>query len=282
MSIRSETARYLRTGEHDPLYGAWQGNSTFERCQRGHEALRLALFSAVRRRAEAVPQLPVLQDLDTTTFTRRKVEPMVRGLFPPRERGPVLDILEHSVVFLMPTNIEQVLRNCTWMSTAWELANLYLASIGAELLEKDAPQIVGLSVETTCYVSLTYFTDQDPFADYVVHEAAHVFHNCKRATAGLAEIRRREWLLDIDFCKRETFAYSCEAYARIVESASGPRERIKLSDEYRRDQSHLPDERADANEVADIVAEACAARNGWKVILARSRNGLSVSGRWPQ
>lgn len=279
MSIRSETARYLRTGEHDPVYRAWPGGSTFERCRRGHETLRLALYSAVRHRAEEASQLPELQDLDTATFTRRKVEPMVRGLFPPRERGPVLDILEYSVVFLAPTNIEQVLRNCSWLSTAWELANLYLASIGAELLAKDAPQIVGLSVETTCYVSLTYFTEQDPFADFVVHEAAHVFHNCKRAMAGLAETRRREWLLDIDFCKRETFAYSCEAYARIVERASGPRERIKLSDEYRQDRNHLPDERADAEEVADIVAEACATRSGWKVILARSAPKPSTRNR---
>lgn len=58
--------------------------------------------------------------------------------------------------------------------------------------------------------------EQDPFADYVVHEAAHVFHNCKRATVGLPATRRREWLLDIDYRKRETFAYACEAFSRMV------------------------------------------------------------------
>ena len=39
----------------------------------------------------------------------------------------------------------------------------------------------------------------------------------KRATIGLRETRTKEWLLDIEYRKRETFAYSCEAYARVLE-----------------------------------------------------------------
>ena len=83
-------------------------------------------------------------------------------------------------------------------------------------LSDEAPNIVGLSEETTCYVSPAYFSSQNEFADYIVHEAAHVFHNCKRATIGLKETRRREFLLDIDYRKGETFAYACEAYSCIV------------------------------------------------------------------
>jgi hypothetical protein len=86
-------------------------------------------------------------------------------------------------------------------------------------MSDDAPWIVGFSEETTFYVSPEYFRDDQPFADFVVHEAAHVFHNCKRRTLGLPETRTREWLLDIVFAKRETFAYACEAYvspARIA------------------------------------------------------------------
>jgi hypothetical protein len=30
-----------------------------------------------------------------------------------------------------------------------------------------------------------YFIQDDPFADFVVHEVGHTFHNCKRATFGL-------------------------------------------------------------------------------------------------
>ncbi len=102
----------------------------------------------------------------------------------------------------------------------------------------------------------------------MVHEVAHIFHNCKRRTAGLVETRRREWLLDIAFRKRETFAYACGAYARVCERAPRARERVAMADEL---DAHFAngDGRVDPAEVGDIVREAAARRNGWKAILAR-------------
>ena len=44
----------------------------------------------------------------------------------------------------------------------------------------------------------------------------------------LPETRRREWLLDIAFSKRETFAYACETYSRIIELAGSPAARREL------------------------------------------------------
>gem|GEM_PF-5518431 len=89
--------------------------------------------------------------------------------------------------------------------------------MGAKLLRKKAARIVGLSEETTCYVSPEYFADDDdPFADFIVHEAAHIFHSCKRRTNWLRETRTKEWLLDMEFRQREAFAYSCEAHGRIT------------------------------------------------------------------
>ena len=76
------------------------------------------------------------------------------------------------------------------------------------------------------------------------------------------------WLLDIEYRKRETFAYSCEAYARVLERGKSPAERRALAEEYGRT-VRISDERVDAAEVASIVRAAAAARNGWKVILAR-------------
>jgi hypothetical protein len=76
-------------------------------------------------------------------------------------------------------------------------------------------------------VSMAYFRPNGQLDDFVVHEGAHIFHNCKRQTIGLPEVGGREWLLDIDFRKRETFAYVCEAYSRILEvgrSAAARRE----------------------------------------------------------
>ncbi len=266
--ITAEIERYLRTGETDPHRVAWSG-ATFIDCERkAHEDLIGALVAEVGRRSRDQTTAPALRDMDLVAFTRGKIEPMVRGLFPRAEQDAVLSLVERSVVFLTPENIEPVLRECSWLGSIWDIANLYLGSIGAELLGEDAPVIVGLNLETTCYVSPTYFEDDDPYADFVVHEVAHIFHNCRRRTAGLRETRRREFLLNIDFHRRETFAYACEAYARIVERAPRLAERVALAKEFGREVS-LADDRVEAAEVADIVREASGRRNGWKVILAR-------------
>lgn len=80
-------------------------------------------------------------------------------------------------------------------------------------------------------MSPAYFEEEDPFADFVVHEVAHIFHNGKRRKAGLRETRRREWSLDIEFRKRETFAYACEAYACVLRHARKRAERGALAAE---------------------------------------------------
>lgn len=192
---------------------------------------------------------------------------MVCGLFPGPEQGPVLQVLERSVVVLTPENISSVLRETTWMHTAWDLANLYLTSAGADLLSASAPRLVGLSEEATCYLSLDYFREQGRFEDFLVHEAAHIFHNCKRGSIGLRETRRREWLLELEFAKRETFAYACEAYSRVLEQSHGIADRRRLLDELGQD-TLPPSDAVDADEYLDMLREAVTARNGWKRILA--------------
>jgi hypothetical protein len=221
----------------------------------------------VRRRTPTAETPPALRSLDVRSFATAKLSPLVHGLFPRRERDIVLDLLARSVVFLTPDNVDSVLHASRWPKTAWDLANLYLAGFGAELLSDEAPDIVGLSEETTSYVSVAYFAGTGRFDDFLVHEAAHVFHNCKRGSIGLPHTRWREWLLEIDFRKRETFAYACEAYSRILELGSGPAERRALLVEL--DGEPAPRDRVDSDEYRDILREAVAARNGWKRILAR-------------
>ena len=229
--------------------------------------LRGALVEEVRRLAKGRSHEPVPANVGVE-LTRAKVEPMVRGLFPRAEQDVVLATFEKSVVYVTSDTIEQIILNQMWHRSAWDLANLYLLSVGAKLLGKEAVRIVGLSEETTCYVSPEYFAEDDPFADFIVHEAAHIFHNCKRRTIGLRETRRKEWLLDIEFRQRETFAYSCEAYARIVARAKSPAERRALAAEYSA-KRRIAEERVEQDEVASIIAEATSVRNGWKAILAR-------------
>lgn len=266
-ALADEIARYVRTGEHDNLmFEGWPG-TFLERAQRGWAALADALIAEVRRRTPQAETPAALRALDVTRFAASKLSPLVRGLFPRREREVVLDLLARSVVFLTPDNVEAILRAARWPGTAWDLANLYLASFGAELLSDEAPDIVGLGQETTSYVSIAYFAGAGRFDDFLVHEAAHVFHNCKRATIGLPHTRRCEWLLEISFTKRETFAYACEAYSRILDLGRGPAERRALLSELEREPAPL--DRVDPDDYRDILREAVAARNGWKRILAR-------------
>jgi hypothetical protein len=277
-AVAAEIEGYLLTGRSDPLSAAWPGNIV-ERGIQAHHELRAALVRAVRRR-ETKQTCEVPRCFDSVGLARTKVEPMVQGLFPRNEQRVVLSMLERSVVFLTRENIETILLQESFDSTAWTLANLYLAGIGAELLSEDAPCLDGLSQDTTCYVSPQYFREGDRFADFIVHEAAHVFHNCKRSALGLNETRSKVWLLDIEYRKRETFAYSCEAYSRILELGKRPADRQVLADEFGRTVS-IADERADDGEVSRIVRTASAARNGWKVILAECtgtgrRSGVSA------
>ena len=262
---QAEIGLFLSTGSHDDtLFQIWPGNSVIERCKNGEAALRSALISAVLKRTEAsVSECPDYSGLEINL--RAKFTPMVQGLFPQKEQTIILDTLEHSVVFLTPATI---IKNTRWLSTAWNIANIFLGSLGAKSISDEKPAILGLSEETTCYVSVEYFRNNNPFDDYVMHEAAHIFHNCKREMIGLPETRRREWLLDIDFAKRETFAYSCEAYSRILELGKAPLERFRLLSELV--EGPMPSEdRVDADEYVDILGEAVSARNGWKRILDR-------------
>jgi hypothetical protein len=262
------TERYLRSGEHDAHFRAWPGNDFLARVHCGDAALRSALISAIHSRTEHIAFPETVADIDVVAFTRGKVAPMVRGLFPAYEQALVLDLLERSIILLTPATIDAFLQSTRGLATAWNLANLYLGGLGADLLAEDAPRLLGLSEETSCYLSAASFDAPGRFEDFVVHEAAHIFHNCKRETIGLRETRTREWLLEIDYGKRETFAYACEAYSRMHALGDGPRGRQELLAEHERG-SMPSDERVDAMEYVDILREAVAARNGWKRILQR-------------
>jgi hypothetical protein len=111
----------------------------------------------------------------------------------------------------------------------------------------------------------------------VVHETAHIFHNCKRGTLGLRQTRTREWLLDIDFRARETFAYSCEAYSRVIDGAADRRERLRRAEAFAQ-RHRFPEHAVDMPQVIDIVRAAAASRSGWKLILGRC---ATTSGRKP-
>ena len=280
--LKAAVRDYLRTGDHDPAFRGWPGSNFLDAAQRGSAMLCDALVAEVASRTQRHGIASDLVNRDVTALARSKISPMVAGLFPVAAQPMVLAMLERSVVFLHLGNIESVLRTATWPRTAWSLANLYLVSVGCKRLSGEAPNIVGLSEETTCYVSPTYFSSQDEFADYVVHEVAHVFHNCRRATVGRTETRSRKYLLDIDYRKCETFAYACEAYSCITSRGGTATARRAALDEHA-DVGLPGDDSIDLDEFLDILQDAVAARNGWKRILQRCapRESRTATGPLP-
>ena len=198
MSMKRKVERYLRTGHYDDMSLPARWDGYFERARDERTVLRQALVDAVGQRSTHAIVPKELENLDVVAFTRAKIAPMVGAFFVKSEQAIVIDKLGQSVVFLTPNTIEAVLRQVQWNSTAWKLANLFLESVGADLLADEAPRLIGLS-EETCYVSAGYFSSDDKFEDDVLHEVAHMFHNCKRETIGLPKIRGREWLLDIEY-----------------------------------------------------------------------------------
>jgi len=264
-SLRNEQiTRYLQTGLSDPIPRGW-GNDLYSSLQQSDSDFKIALIQEVDRRANGKFEFPVPSN-DLIAFTRSRIEPMVNGLFPGIERENVISVLEKSVVFITRQNISSLIQS-SGRSTAWNLANLYLRGLSAECLNKSASGFVGLCENTTCFVSTKYFADDEKFADYVVHEAAHVFHSCKRRAIGLPETRSKEFLLNIEFCERETFAYACEAFSCILRLARNAAQRKELLDELRGSGSLPPDESVNLDKYWTSLEQAVQARNGWKKIL---------------
>ena len=71
-----------------------------------------ALVAEVNKLSAGHDLSPALLPADLAAFTRKKVEPMVRGLFRQDEQEAVLAVLEKSVAFLAPGNIEDGHRVC--------------------------------------------------------------------------------------------------------------------------------------------------------------------------
>jgi hypothetical protein len=229
------------------------------------EELLAALSKEVGEREKTRSPATLPPGVDTLSLARSKAEPMARGFFPAIEREAVQQVLQKSVIFLTADSIHKLIMSARWLHTAWGVANIYLDSIDAEPMGNSDFQALGLGEETTSFVSLKYFTEKDLFADYVVHEMAHVFHNWKRAWTDLREIRHREFLLNIKFAKRETFAFACEVYSRILEFGRSPKERQRLLERFSRESPiGVGEER---EELLLILSDAIEARNGWKRIL---------------
>lgn len=277
--IANNIDRYLQSGEHDPLFVGFPGSDNFDRIRRGYRVLAEALVAEVHSRAPGeAAEAPASFPTDVSAFARQRIEPMVHGLFRRTDRDAVTKLLADSVVFITPDTVDSLIEREDPHS-GWLIANLFLRSIGKDAISDQAPPIVGFSVSTTCYVSLEYFRSDSAsvYSDYLVHEAAHIFHNARRRDAGLMGRKEDDWLLPIDYCKRETFAYTCESYSRICELALGLQARRALLERLK-ELPPPPDDRVNADEYFELLTQAVNRGNGWKAILegcSEQRSGSS-------
>ncbi|MEO8272266.1 MAG: hypothetical protein ABI557_21335, partial [Aureliella sp.] len=73
---------FLRTGDHDPLFLQFPGHDHLDRIVNGHRTHTAALLSEVQIRSAGAASLKrTVRPKDIQAFSRKKVEPMVRGLF---------------------------------------------------------------------------------------------------------------------------------------------------------------------------------------------------------
>ncbi len=228
-------------------------------------AMREALIAQVAPMAVACPAPKLSFDLELEA--RRRIAPMVQGLFVEAEQAPVLDAISSGFVLISSETIISLLHQEPDLKTAWRFAKMFRKSVGGPDTDDEDVEPVGLNQGLDSYVLADGIKHGSVFMDVIVHEAAHAFHNCKRTRLGLVATRKREWLLEIGFGMRETFAYACEAYSCIVAKSATVRDRRAQLEQLKR-APPPPDERVDHAQYLAIMAYAIEGRNGWRRILA--------------
>ena len=95
------------------------------------------------------------------------------------------------------------------------------------------------------------------------HEAAHLLHYLKPEHNGLHVRTGQERFVDVEFRHRELFAFTCEAYSRVMRHRER-KSRVSFAEKMREGAFSFP--RGHIEEVAALVLNAARARNGWRVI----------------
>jgi hypothetical protein len=195
---------------------------------------------------------------------RHRIEPIVIGLVQAEWREVALrEITARTFVLNLAGTrkaIEAELSTC-FMESAWRVLWALFEDHGLKPDDIDVG-CDGLAGDYAHVRWSAYQTD-DPYSDVVVHEAAHMLHYLKPSHYGLNVRRGQERFVDIEFHRRELFAYACEAYSRVVLYA-GRRSRIAFAEKMLDGAFSFP--RTQIKEVAALVVSAARARNGWRLI----------------
>ena len=259
--------RFLRTGE-ETWEGAGSGRfslAQFKEDEAYTRATKTALRTLLRPSGESASgRSPVGSAGARAETIRQRIEPMVTGLVQADWREVALrEITARTFVLNLPGTraaIEAELSTCL-MGSAWRVLWALFGDHGLKPhdIEVGCDGLAG----DYAHVRWSAYETNDPYSDVVVHEAAHMLHYLKPSHYGLHVRRGQERFVDVEFCHRELFAYTCEAYSRVV--LHGERKsRIAFAEKMLEGAFSFP--RAQIEEVAALVLKAARARNGWRVI----------------
>ena len=97
-TIDRDIAYYLATGKSDPVGQVSPADTMHEGMARYRQALRDALAEKVLWLSRRRRHPPIPEGMNSTSFVRTKLAPMVNGLFPTNERAVALGIVERSII----------------------------------------------------------------------------------------------------------------------------------------------------------------------------------------
>jgi hypothetical protein len=258
--------RFLRTGE-ETWEGAGSGRfslAQFKEDEAYSRATKAALRNLLDFLADLLPTEAQANPLVSPDTIRQRIEPMVSGLVQADWRDIALrEITARTFILNLPGTrmaVESELATC-FMGSAWRVLWSLFEDYG---LKPDDINVGcdGLAGDYAHVRWSAYQTD-DPYSDVVVHEAAHMLHYLKPSHYEFHVRRGQERFVDIEFHHRELFAYTCEAYSRVV--LRGDRKsRIAFAEKMPDAAFSFP--RTEIKEVAALVLSAARARNGWRLI----------------
>ena len=263
---------FLRTGQ-ETWDGAGSGSFTWAQVneagvhsRRAETALRV-LFGLL---AGLLPEEAKALPLVSPKAIRERVSPLVKGLLPADWQDVALRELSQRVFVLNFQGAKKAMEaEMSWIGNAWSILWAYFEDFH---LKPDGIEIewCGVTPGEFAHIRWSVYEPQNPYSDVVVHEAAHLLHLLKPEHFELRIKRGQERFVDVEFIHRELFAYSCEAYTRILEHGAR-KDRVAFAESICKAGLSFPEDVC--VQVADLILIAARSRNGWKRILEATIEG---------
>jgi hypothetical protein len=265
---------FLRTGER-PWSNAF-GLEAIKEAEAFTQAAKTAMRSFFDLASQMLPTAVRSVPRVTPETIRERVEPMVKGLVQKDWQETAARELAARTFVLNLQGAKAAFDaelSTGFVDGGWQVLWAFLDDHGLKPSDIEV-SCEGLSVGSYAHVRWSALNSEDPYSDVVVHEAAHLLHYLKPAQFNLRIRRGQERFVDVGFRHRELFAYTCEAYSRVI-LQHDRRAGIAFAEKMREDAFSFPAEQLDA--VATLLLSAARARNGWRVI--RELTGSHRSGR---